>query len=439
MPHSQRLPGFLLLMLATLGMAWTTAARAQLTVQITQGVVDAIPVAVVPFAWSGSEALPLDAAAVIQADLDRSGRFRSLPRASMIEKPTTAAAVDAADWRLLKVDYVVVGRLLPLPDGRLDMQFELVNALTGQRLLGLALPSDRGGLRMAAHRAADAIHEKILGIRGAFATRIAYVAVAGTAPTRTFSLVVADADGETPRTVARSQQPIMSPAWSPDGQRLAYVSFEGGFSAVYVQTLRTGERVKVSSRAGINGAPAWSPDGTRLALTLSKRDGNADVYVLELATQQLQQLTDDPAIDTEPAWAADGQSVLFTSDRAGAPQVYRLALGGSDRPKRVTFEGSYNARPRLSPDGKQIAVVTIDRGAYRIGVVDLATGALRVLTNGRLDESPSYAPNGAMLIYATREGRTGVLAAVSSDGTVQQRIAAPAGEVREPVWSPYLN
>lgn len=415
------------------------AASAQLTVQITQGVAEPVPVAVVPFGWTEAGPAPLDVAGVVQADLERSGRFRALARGDMVEIPTTAAAVDAADWRLLKVDYVVVGRLLPLPDGRVDVQFELVNALTGQRLLGLAVPADRAALRLAGHKAADAIYEKILGIKGAFATRIAYVAVDGAAPNRSFRLVVADADGETPRTVARSDEPIMSPAWSPDGQSLAYVSFEGGYSGVYVQRLRTGERVRVSARSGINGAPAWSPDGTRLALTLSRRDGNVDLYLLTLATQALERLTDDAAIDTEPAWAADGSALYFTSDRAGGPQVYRLALGAGEMPKRVTFEGGYNARPRLSPDGRELAVVTLDRGAYRIGVVDLGSGGLRVLTQGRLDESPSYAPNGAMLIYATREGARGVLAAVSTDGRVQQRIAAAAGDVREPVWSPYLN
>lgn len=414
-------------------------AWAQLTVQITQGVAEAIPVAAVPFGWSGQGPAPFDVAAVIQADLERSGRFRALPRTDMLEFPQTAAAVDAADWRLLKVDYVVVGRVVPMPDGRFDVQFELVNVLTGQRLLGLAIPADRGALRLASHKAADAIHEKLLGMRGAFATRVAYVAVDGVAPNRSFRLIVADSDGETPRTVARSAQPIMSPAWSPDGLSLAYVSFEGGYSAVFVQTLRTGQRTRVSARSGINGAPAWSPDGARLALTLSRRDGNVDLYLLTLATQQLERLTEDTAIDTEPAWSPDGRTLYFTSDRAGSPQVYRLAVGSGGQPQRVTFEGSYNARPRIARDGRQMAVVTLDRGAYRIGTVDLASGGLRVLTNGRLDESPSLAPNDATIIYATRDGRRGVLATVSTDGQVQQRLAAEAGDVREPAWSPYLN
>ena len=231
----------------------------------------------------------------------------------------------------------------------------------------------------------------------------------------------------------------MSPAWSPDGSSLGYVSFEGGTSSVYVQILASGQRIRVSARAGINGAPAYSPDGRRLALALSRRDGNVDVYVLTLATQELLRLTESPAIDTEPSWSPDGRTVYFTSDRGGGPQVYKVAATAGAPAQRVTFEGSYNARPRVAPDGKNLAVVTIDRGAYRIAVVDLERRNARVLTSGRLDESPSFAPNGAMLIYATRDGRQGVLATASVDGRVQQRLAGGEGDIREPAWSPYLQ
>jgi TolB protein len=413
-------------------------AHAQLTVQITQGVSDPIPVAVVPFGWSAEGPAAWDVADTIRADLERSGRFKALPRTDMLEFPHAAGEVDAANWRLLKVDYVVVGRLMPTADGRYDVQYELVNTLTGQRLLGEALPAGRDALKLASHKAADSIFEKILGIPGAFATRIAYVAVDGPPASRRYRLIVADSDGASPRVVMQSGQPVMSPTWSPDGRNLAYVSFEGGASSVYVQDLASGQRVRVSARAGINGAPAFSPDGTRLALALSRRDGNVDVYTLVLATQELKRLTDSPAIDTEPAWSPDGSRLYFTSDRGGSPQVYLIPAGGGGV-QRVTFEGSYNARPRVAADGKTLAVVTLDRGAYRIGVVDLARRGIRVLTNGRQDESPSFAPNGAMLIYATREGPRGVLATVSVDGSVQQRLAGEEGDIREPAWSPFLR
>ncbi|MBS1200401.1 MAG: Tol-Pal system beta propeller repeat protein TolB [Proteobacteria bacterium] len=421
-----------------LALAAFTPASAQLTVQITRGVTDPIPVAIVPFEWSQAGAAPFDVAATVAADLERSGRFKALPRADLLEFPHAASEIDAANWRLLKVDYVVVGKLVPLPDGRFEVQYELVNVLTGQRLLGQAIPAGREALKLASHRTSDAVYEKILGVPGAFATRIAYVAVDGSGQARRYRLLVADSDGAHPRVVLQSGHPLMSPAWSPDGRNLAYVSFEGGLSSIFVQDLASGQRVRVSARSGINGAPAFSPDGRQLALALSRRDGNVDVYTLTLATQQLTRLTDSPAIDTEPAWSPDGKELFFTSDRGGGPQVYRVPAGGGGA-QRVTFEGSYNARPRLTADGKILAVVTLDRGAYRIGVVDLARRTSRVLTSGRQDESPSFAPNGAMLIYATRDGRKGVLATVSVDGSVQQRLAAGEGDVREPAWSPYLN
>ncbi len=283
------------------------------------------------------------------------------------------------------------------------------------------------------------IYEKILGVRGAFATRIAYVSVDGAPPAQRYQLIVADADGAAPRVILESHQPVMSPAWSPDGQWLAYVSFENRRSAIYVQQVSTGERRQVSARTGINGAPAWSPDARKLLVTLGGSGGNPNLYVLDLGSQQLSRLTDGPAIDTEGAWAPDGQSVYFTSDRSGGPQIYRQGIEAGAKPRRVTFGGSYNARPRLSPDGTQMAMVTQDGPNYRIAVQDLASGTVRVLSHGRLDASPSFAPNGAMVIFSGIEGGHSILQRVSVDGLTSQRLRAESADVREPVWAPFTR
>jgi TolB protein len=415
-------------------------ARAQLIVDITSGVTDPIPIAVVPFEpAAGSPTPAVDVADVLRQDLERSGRFRVLPTSRLPSRPARAEGVQPAAWRAAGSDFVIVGRLGPAAAGAVAIDFELVNVLTGQRLLAERVSVADSALRHGAHRVADRVYERILGVRGAFATRIAYVSVDGAPPAQRFQLIVADADGEGARVILESRQPLMSPAWSPDGEWIAYVSFEARVSAVYVQRLRTGERRRVSARAGINGAPAWSPDGTRLALTLSGRGGNLDLYVLELATQRLTRLTDDPGIDTEPVWTPDGGGLYFTSDRSGGPQVYRLSPGSTDKPRRVTFSGSYNARPRVSPDGTQLAYVTREGGAYRIAVQDLAGGTVRVLSRGSQDESPSYAPNGATLIFASRDRARGVLATVSADGLISQRLKADRGEVREPAWGPFVR
>ena len=411
---------------------------AELVVEITHGQDVAIPIAIVPFNSPEEAAASFDVAQVVNDDLARSGRFKTMARKDMIDQPRVGATIGFDDWRRLNNDYMVVGQVQTLGADRFNIVFELYNVLNRQRLLGYQINANKAGMRLASHQVADMIFQKILGIRGAFATRVAYISVLGRLPNRTYQLLVADADGMNPRTVMESNEPLMSPSWSPDGQSLAYVSFEGRLPTIYVQFLKTGERRRVSARAGVNQAPAWSPDGKTLALTLSTRDGNLDIYTLDLDTQALTRITDDPGIDTEPQWSKDGQSLYFTSDRAGGPQIYRVGIQPGDKPRRLTFQGSYNARPRLSPDESQLAFVTQEDGAYRIATMDLkGRGDVQVLTKGRFDVSPSYAPNGAMIIYASRDRGRGVLALVSSDGRVQERLASSDGEVQEPAWSPF--
>jgi TolB protein len=411
---------------------------AEFVVEVTRGQDQAIPIAVVPFSSAEAAAASFDVAQLVSNDLARSGRFKPMDRKDIIDYPHTGANIAFDDWRRLNNDYILVGQLLPQGEDRFGISFELYNVLNHQRLLGFQISSNRAGLRLASHQVADMVFEKIIGIRGAFATHIAYISMVGAVPHRTYRLIVADADGENPHIVMQSNEPLMSPAWSPDGQSLAYVSFEDRLPSIYVQFLKSGERRQVSARAGVNQAPAWSPDGKKLALTLSTRDGNLDVYVLDLATQALTRLTDDPGIDTEPQWSKDGRTIYFTSDRAGGPQIYSLGLSPGDRPRRLTFQGAYNARPRLSPDESTLAFVTQEDGAFRIATMDLkGHNDMQVLTKGRFDVSPSYAPNGAEIIYATRDRGRGVLAMVSSDGRVQERLASSEGDVQEPAWSPF--
>jgi TolB protein len=423
--------------LVFLALGAAAPALAQLRLTITEGVTDPIQIAIVPFARAVPADGGLDVAEVIQRDLESTGRFKGMPRADMVFKPTTAAEVDAAGWKQQRNDYVVVGRVSAQADGQVRIDAELVNVLTGQRISGPYSVVPAASIRNGAHRIADALFEKIIGVKGAFATRIAYVSVDGKPPTQRYELYVADSDGANRVRILASPLPIMSPAWSPDGEWLAYVSFERRVSAIFVQHRRSGKKTMVSARAGINGAPSYSPDGKKLAITLSGSNGNLDVYLLELASGQLARLTDDPGIDTEAVMALDG-TVYFTSDRSGAPQIYRVTPGSSERPRRVTFTGGYNARPRISPDGKQLAMLTLAEGAYRIAIQDLASGNVQVLSKGRQEESPSFAPNGAMLIFAGRERGQGVLQTVSVDGQISARLDADAGEVREPVWGPFL-
>jgi TolB protein len=419
-------------------LAFCPRTHGEFVVEVTRGQENAIPIAVVPFMAADAPDASLDAAVVVGNDLARSGRFKTMDRKDMVEQPHSGAGISFDDWRRLGNDYILVGAMTAEGPDRYVINFELYNVLNRQRLLGYQISANRAGLRLAGHQVADMVYDKILGVRGAFATRIAYISVLGALPNKSYRLIVADADGENPHVVMQSNEPLMSPAWSPDGQSLAYVSFENRVPSVYVQFLKTGERTRVSAKAGVNQAPAFSPDGKKLALTLSTRDGNLDVYVLDLTSHALTRITDDPGIDTEPQWSKDGSSLYFTSDRAGGPQIYRVGLKPGEHPRRITFQGNYNARPRLSPDESHLAFVTQEDGAYRIAVMDLnGRGDVQVLTKGQFDVSPSYAPNGAMIIYASRDRGRGVLALVSSDGRVQERLVSSEGEVQEPAWSPF--
>ncbi len=428
-----------LLGLVVAACAWCGAvAEAQLNITITEGQDAAAPIAVVPFGWQGSGEPAFDIAGVVSADLGSSGRFAPMATRDMVSRPTQASQVNFQQWRTLETDYLVIGTLVQDGPENFTATFQLFDVVRGEALTGFRLQAARPDLRRTAHRISDMIFQELTGIPGVFSTQIAYISLERrTDGSKQYRLIVSDADGENAQRVAESTQPLLSPSWSPDARRIAYVSFEGGVSGVYVQTLRTGARERVSARAGVNSSPTFSPDGRMLALVLSRDTGNLDIHTLDLSTQVLRQLTTDAAIDTEPTWSADGRSIYFTSDRAGGPQVYRVGTEPGARAQRVTYDRPYNARPRVSPDGKQVAVVVGQNNRYQIGIVNPDNGDLQVLTNGRLDESPSFAPNGAQIIYATTENGRGVLASVSTDCRIKTRISSVAGDLQEPVWGPF--
>ncbi len=414
-------------------------AHAKLEIQIIQGNAAALPIAVIPMQWRATDPRPLTGVSqVVSSDLYRSGLFDPLEEQDMVDRPVDTESIRYGTWRLLKVDYLVIGHVRDAPGNTgYDIVYQLFDVHTQEALLSQITTVGFGDLRFGAHRVADAIYEKLTGVAGAFSTRIAYISATGVGNEQNYQLFVADADGFNPQAVVGSPEPLLSPNWSPDGQSLAYVSFERGNSAIYVQSVATGQRELISSGKGINGAPAFSPDGRYMAMALSA-SGNPEIYVRDLTTGQKRQLTQHWSIDTEPAWSPDSQWVYFTSDRGGKPQIYRVAASGG-KPSRVTLEGDYNARSSISPDGTRIAMAHGRGNEYRIAVLDTDTGRTRILTPGVLDESPSFAPNGSMILYATREGSRGVLSAVSVDGNVRQRLILTEGDVREPAWSPVIR
>jgi TolB protein len=415
------------------------SAEAQLQIEIISGNASALPIAIVPFQWEDSTAPPADSVdSVISNDLYRSGLFKPMAVDQMVDRPAEAENIRYGTWRLMKVDYIVIGKVRTPADGAgHELVYQLFDVHTQELLLSRITSVGPGDLRYGAHRVADAIYEELTGVPGAFSTRIAYITATGLGDNSRYELIVADADGYGPQSIVGSPEPLLSPAWSPDGRHLAYVSFEQGNSAVYMQDVSTGARELISGGKGINGAPSFSPDGKKMALTLS-RSGNPEIYVRDRATGRTEQITQHWSIDTEAVWAPDGKYIYFTSDRGGRPQIYRVAPSGGT-PERVTLEGDYNARASVSPDGRRIAVAQGRGNEYRIAIWDIETERFSVLTPGKLDESPSFAPNGSMILYATREGTRGVLSAVSADGNVRQRLILSEGDVREPAWSPVIR
>ncbi|VAW57331.1 Tol-Pal system beta propeller repeat protein TolB [hydrothermal vent metagenome] len=413
------------------------SANAELRVEITKGSDNAAPIAVIPFQLIGKSASRLlNVSDVVTSDLQRSGTFKPINKKKLIAKPRNVNEVNYKLWRLAGIDHVVIGKVNVVQANRFEISFRLIDIFKGTQVMGFQFTADKHNLRSISHQISDLIFEKITGVKGAFDTKVAYVTTRrkqGKQPT--YQLQVADTDGFNPQTVLNSTQPIMSPSWSPDGSRLAYVSFEKRKSEVYVQNLFTQKRDKIATFEGINGAPVWSPDGKKLALTLSK-GGNPDIYVLTLATKKLKQITKHWGIDTEPTWMPNGKEIMFTSGRSGRPQIYRIASkGGSAR--RVTFEGRYNASPELSSDGSLLVFVQGAGNIFKIASMDLKTGFVQVLTDGPLDESPSFSPNGSIVLYAATNKFRGVLAAVSTDGRFKQKLVLSEGNVREPSWGPY--
>ena len=408
------------------------SAAAQLSIEITGAGAQRIPVAVVPFA--GEQALGASSlTAIVRADLERSGLFRGLEVPPLSPLPNENSPVNYGEWRSRLADALVVGSIAPDKEGRMEARFRLYDVVKQAALGGMSLTFSKDNLRSAAHRLSDFVYEKLTGEKGVFSTLIAYVVKRGSV----YELQIADADGERSQYLLRSNEPIISPVWSPDGKRIAYVSFESKKPVVYVHHLSENKRQVVASFKGSNSAPAWAPDGSRLAVVLS-REGGSQLFLINADGSGVRRLASSTAIDTEPRFSPDGQWIYFTSDRGGSPQVYRMPANGGE-PQRITFEGSYNVSPRISPDGKTIAYITRNAGKFQVALLDLSNRQVQILTDSDRDESPSFAPNGRMILLATVINERGVLSAVSADGRVKQRLSATAGDVREPAWGPFIE
>ncbi|HWI84633.1 Tol-Pal system beta propeller repeat protein TolB [Ramlibacter sp.] len=415
-------------MVGFLGAAATLPALAQFRVEVTGVGLTQLPIAIAPF--RGDAGAPQHPAAIVQADLERSGQFRAIDAAGAALDETSRP--DLTPWRQKGADSLASGSITRLADGRWDVRFRLWDVVRGQDLGGQSYAVTTGDLRLASHRIADFIYEKLTGDKGVFSTRIAYVTKAG----ERYNLWVADADGENAQSALASNAPIISPAWSRDGSRLAYVSFESRKPVVYVHEVASGRRRLIANFRGSNSAPAWSPDGRTLAVTLS-RDAGSQLYTIDAGGGEPRRLTQSSGIDTEPVYSVDGRSIYFVSDRGGAPQIYRMpASGGS--PERVTFTGTYNISPAVSPDGRWLAYISRIGGAFKLQVMELGGGGTaQTITDTTADESPSFAPNSRLIVYATRQNGREALMTTTLDGKIKARLAGQGGDIREPDWGPF--
>ena len=405
-------------------------ANAELTIEITGAGASRIPLSIADF--GGEPAASRALTSVVRSDLERSGLFKMIDAGSAAMTETSSPAY--ADLKNRGADALSAGSISPSGDGRQEARFRLYDVNKQTSLGGAAFITSTPMLRAAGHRIADVIYEKLIGEPGVFATRIAYV-VKGSA--NRYELHIADADGQNAQAALKSKEPIISPTWSPDGRQLAYVSFENKKPVIYVHSLATGQRAVVANFKGSNSAPAWSPDGRKLAVVLSK-EGGSQIFLVNANGSGVQRLTTTSSINTEPHFSSDGQSIYFTSDRGGSPQIYRTSLSGGDV-QRITFDGSYNVSPRISPDGKSMAFISRRESGFRLAIMDLASKQVQILTDSNKDESPSFAPNGRMILIATEIGGRGVLSAISIDGRIKQRLSIQAGDVREPAWGPFTK
>ena len=413
--------------LAALASTASLPALAQFRVEVTGVGLTQLPIAIAPF--RGEAQAPQKIGAIVQADLERSGQFRAVDTAGVVLDETSRP--DVALWRQKTADSLVTGSVTRTPDGRYDVRFRLWDVVKGQDLGGQSFAVSQADLRLVAHRIADFVYEKLTGERGVFSTRIVYVTKTGSR----YSLWVADADGENAQSALSSPEPIISPAWSPSGGQIAYVSFESRTPVVYVHQVASAQRRLVANFRGSNSAPAWSPDGRNLAVTLS-RDGGSQLYMIDANGGEPKRLMQSPGIDTEPMFSADGRSIYFVSDRGGAPQVYRVPAGGGSA-ERVTFTGSYNISPSISPDGKWLAYISRVGGAFKLHVMDLASGTVTAITDTSADENPSFAPNSRLIVYATQQQGREALMTTTLDGKIKARLAGQPGDIREPDWGPF--